>query len=78
MQYFIVEIQHRPDGLFNQTTTTRQTLRTGLAYYYDRCSKAVTNEQFLAIALVLMDSDGKILMNEKLDAAYVPPTNEGE
>ena len=77
MQYFIVEIQHRPDGMFNQTTTTRQTLRTGLAYYYDRCSKAVANEQFTAIALVLMDSDGEILMHEKLDAAYVAPT-EGE
>ena len=74
MQYFIVEIQHRPDGLFNQTTTTRQTLRTGLAYYYDRASKAVANEQFTFVTLVLLDSDGTILRNEKLTTAYVAPT----
>ena len=77
MQYFIVEIQHRPDGLFNQTTTTRQTLRTALAYYYDRASKAVANESFTFVTLVLMDSDGTILRNEKLTADYVAPT-EGE
>ena len=73
MQYFIVEIQHRPDGMFNQTTTTRQTLRTALAYYYDRASKAVANENFTFVTLVLMDSDGTILRNEKLTAAWAEP-----
>ena len=71
MQYFIVEIQHRPDGMFNQSTTTRQTLRTALAYYYDRASKAVANESFTFVTLVLLDTDGTILKTEKLAAAYV-------
>lgn len=78
MQYFIVEIQRRPDGMFNQTTTTRQTLRTALAYYYDRASKAVANESFTFVTLVLLDTDGTILKDEKLTAAYVEPEVTGE
>ena len=77
MQYFIVEIQHRPDGIFNQTLTTRQTLRTALSYYFDRASKAVANENFTFVTLVLLDTDGTILKNEKLTAAWVEP-EEGE
>jgi hypothetical protein len=73
MQYHIIEIQRRPDGINNVLEiVSRNTLATGLSYYYDRCSKMAANTQFVSVTLVLIDSDGAVIENKKLPTAYVP------
>ena len=40
MYYYIYEIQNRADGIDNVLQVVqRQSLATGLSYFYDRCSK---------------------------------------
>ena len=75
MYYFITELQTRPDGIVNSTITTRSSLATGLAYYYQRASVAVTNKDFTSVALTLQDQDGEIIENKRFDTLY-EETNE--
>lgn len=78
MHYFIIEIQNRADGVDNvQQIVSRQTLATGLSYFYDRCSKMVATELYPTVTLMLIDSDGHVIENKHLTTAYVAPT-EGE
>jgi len=76
MYYFIMELQKRPDGIVNSTLTTRSSLATGLSYYYDRASKAVTSQQFTGVTLILADENGDILENKFLETQYVAPETE--
>jgi hypothetical protein len=69
MYYFITELQKRPDGVVNNTLTTRSTLANGLSYFYDRASKAVANNSFVSVALTLQDERGTIIKNECFDTA---------
>lgn len=79
MQYFTIEIQNRADGMDNvQQIVTRQTLATGLSYFYDRCSKMAATELYPSVTLMLIDSDGKIIKNEHLTTAWKPEEGEGE
>lgn len=64
MYYFITELQKRPDGIVNNTLTTRSTLANGLSYFYDRASKAVANDSLVSIALTLQSEKGEIIRNE--------------
>lgn len=78
MQYFIIEIQNRADGVDNvQQIVSRQTLATGLSYFYDRCSKMAATTLYPTVTLMLIDSEGTILENKHLTTSYVAPT-EGE
>lgn len=78
MHYFIIEIQNRADGVDNvQQIVSRQSLATGLSYYYDRCSKMAATTIFPTVTLMLIDSEGHIIENKHLTTAYVAPT-EGE
>lgn len=70
MYTFVTELQKRPDGVINSTITTRSSLASGLALFYDRASKAVTSEQFTGVALTLQDEDGNILENKQFDTLY--------
>lgn len=70
MYYFVTELQARPDGIVNSTITARSSLATGLSYYYDRASKAVTSTQFTGVALTLQDEQGTIILNEHFDTIY--------
>ena len=70
MYYFITELQARPDGIINSNITARSSLATGLSYYYDRASKAVTSQQFTGVALTLQDENGSIILNEHFDTIY--------
>lgn len=74
MYHFITELQVRPDGIVNSTITTRSSLATGLSYYYDRASKAVTNTDFLSVALTLQNQDGDIIENQRFDTSYEEET----
>ena len=73
LQYHIVEIQNRADGINNvQAIESRNSLATGLSYYYDRCSKMAATTLFVSVTLILIDSDGQIIENKHLPTAYVP------
>lgn len=70
MYYFVTELDARPDGIINNSITSRSSLATGLSYYYDRASKAVTSQQFTGVALTLQDEQGTIILNEHFDTIY--------
>ena len=78
LQYHIVEIQRRPDGINNTPEiVNRNSLATGLAYYYDRCSKAAGSTQFVSVTLEIMDSDGNLIEPpKKITTAYEPEPAE--
>ena len=72
-QYLIIEVQNRADGIDNvQPIESRNSLATGLSYYYDRCSKMAATTLYPTVTLVLMDTDGKIYENKHLTTAYEP------
>ena len=76
IRYFIIEIQNRADGVDNvQDIVSRQTLATGLSYFYDRCSKMAATTLYPTATLMLIDSEGTVIENKHLTTAYVP---EGE
>ena len=70
MYYFITELDARPDGIINNSITSRSSLANGLSYYYDKASKAVTSQQFTGVALTLQDENGSIILNEHFDTIY--------
>ena len=70
MYTFLTELQSRPDGIVNSTLTTRSSLATGLALYYQRAAAAVTSKDFTQVALCLMDAYGNIIENKKIDTLY--------
>ena len=77
MHYFIIEIQNRADGVDNvQEIVSRQTLATGLSYFYDRCSKMSATTLYPTVTLMLMDSNGVVIENKHLTTAYEPPVEE--
>lgn len=79
MYYYIIEIQNRADGVDNvQTIVSRQSLATGLSYFYDRCSKMAGTTLYPSVTILLMDSNGKIYENKHLTTAYVEPEEETE
>lgn len=77
MYYYIIEIQNRADGIDNvQPIVARQTLATGLSYFYDRCSKMAGTTLYPTVTLMLIDSNGKVIEDKHLTTAYVAPTEE--
>ena len=73
LQYHIVEIQNRDDGINNVLEiVTRNSLANGLSYYYDRCSKMAGTTLYPSVTLILFDSDGVIYENKHLTTAYEP------
>ena len=71
MQYHIIEIQRRPDGINNVLgIVSRNSLATGLSFFYDRCSKMAASTLFVSVTIVLIDSDGQIIENKKLPTSY--------
>lgn len=78
MYTFLTELQSRPDGIINSSVTSRSSLATGLALYYERASKAVTSTQFTKVALTLQDADGNILENRAFDTLYEPQDSQTE
>ena len=78
IQYHIIEIQNRADGINNvQAIESRNSLATGLSYFYQRCSTMAATELYPTVTLMLIDSDGTVIENKHLTTAYVAPS-EGE
>ena len=77
IQYLILEVQNRADGIDNVLDiVSRQTLASGLSYFYDRCSKMAATTLYPTVTLMLIDSNGTIIENKHLTTAYVPPVEE--
>lgn len=73
LQYHIIEIQNRADGINNvQDIVSRNSLATGLSYYYDRCSKMAATTLYPTVTLILIDSNGVVYENKHLITAYQP------
>ena len=71
LQFHIIEIQNRADGINNvQNNESRNSLATGLSYYYDRCSKMAATELYPTVTLMLIDSNGTVYENKHLTTAY--------
>ena len=74
IRYFIIEIQNRADGIDNvQEIVSRQTLATGLSYFYDRCSKMSATTLYPTVTVMLIDSEGTVIKNERIKTAWVEP-----
>lgn len=72
LQYHIIEIQNRDDGINNVLEiVTRNSLASGLSYYYDRCSKMAGTTLYPTVTLLLIDSNGVVYENKHLTTAYV-------
>lgn len=73
IQYLIIEVQNRADGVNNvQPIVARNSLATGLSYYYERCSSMAATTLYPTVTLVLMDTNGVIYENKNLTTAYEP------
>lgn len=73
MYYYTIEIQNRADGIDNvQPIVARQSLATGLSYFYDRCSKMAGTTLYPTVTLMLIDSEGKVIENKHIKTAYIP------
>ena len=73
LQYHIIEVQNRADGVNNvQEIVSRNSLATGLSYYYDRCSKMAATTLYPTVTLILIDSNGVVYENKHLTTAYEP------
>lgn len=78
IRYFIIEIQNRADGIDNvQEIVSRQTLATGLSYFYDRCSKMSATTLYPTVSVLLINSEGTIIKNERIKTAWVEPEVTG-
>ena len=79
IQYHIIEIQNRADGVNNVLAIeTRNSLASGLSYFYDRCSKMAATTLYPTVTVMLIDSEGTILENKHLTTAWVEPEVTGE
>ena len=78
VQYLIIEVQNRADGMNNvQSIVSRNSLASGLSYFYDRCSKMAATELYPTVTLMLIDTNGLVIENKHLTTAYVEPEQEG-
>ena len=77
IQYLIIEVQNRADGVNNvQSIVSRNSLASGLSYFYDRCSKMAATELYPTVTLMLIDTNGLVIENKHLTTAYEPPVEE--
>lgn len=74
IQYLIIEVQNRADGVNNvQPIVSRNSLSTGLSYFYDRCSKMAATTLYPTVTILLIDSEGHVIENKHLTTAWVEP-----
>jgi len=77
IQYHIIEIQNRADGINNvQPIETRNSLSTGLSYFYDRCSKMAATKLYPTVSVLLINSEGVVIKNERIKTAWGEPEEE--
>lgn len=76
MYYIVTELQKRPDGIVNVTTTTRSSLALALQYYYQRAAAAVVTTDYLWVGLTLTSEENEIKLNERFETLYEEPASD--
>ena len=77
--YYIFEIQNRSDGVNNVLDVVgRQSLASGLAYFYDRCGKMSATTLYPTVSILLIAADGTVVKNERIQTAWTEPEAAGE
>ena len=77
-RHFLIELQHRPDGLINSSINSYSTPKATLSMFFQRCAAAVTNTQFTLVSLTIIDAYGSVIETRNVETAYVPPEPESE
>ena len=75
-QFYVFELQHRPDGVINQTVATRSSLAMALSHYYERKSKMVVTNLYTKVAIMLCDSNLTVIEQDVLETLYQPGAAE--
>lgn len=78
MTYYVIETQTRPDGLVNQTTTSRQNMASALSLYHERYSKMVMTELYTSVALMVADQNLKVIERGVVATQYKATVEETE
>lgn len=69
-QFFIIELQHRDDGIINQVITAKNTRSSALSYYYERKSKMLMTTLYTKVAVMVTDSDLSVIEQDVLETLY--------
>lgn len=69
-QFFIIELQHRDDGIINQVITAKNTRASALSYYYERKSKMLMTTLYTRVAVMVTDSNLTVIEQDVLDTLY--------
>lgn len=76
MTYFIIENDHRPDGIINTSTVGKQTFASALSHYHDRYSKMVMTDIYKSVSIMLVDENLNVIQKDTIQTQYVEPTEE--
>ena len=74
--FFIVELQHRPDGVINQTTTGKASFASAMSYYNERKSRMYMTDLYTKVALMVTDADLNVIEQAVIPTLYQVPAAE--
>lgn len=75
-QYFVIELDHRPDGVINQTITRKETFASALSFYDERKSKMRMTNLFTQVAVMVTDSKLSVIEQAVIPTLYQPEAVE--
>lgn len=76
--FYIIENQHRPDGIINNQCSARTTRAAALSYYHERYSKMCVNEEFVRVSLLLVDENLNVIQHDDVETLYQEQEEEQE
>lgn len=74
--FYIIENQIREDGIVNNIVTARQNINSAEAYYHERYSKMSMNEEFVSVALLLVDEYLRVIEHSVVKTMRAEPVVE--
>lgn len=74
--YYVIENQHRPDGIINHSSTPRQNMNSAISLFHERISKMSMNEEFTSVALSLEDANLNQIDHRIVETMYPKPVTE--
>lgn len=74
--FYIIENQHRPDGIINNQCSARATRASALSYYHDRYSKMAVTELYTSVSLLLVDENLNVIQHDIVETLYQAPAVE--
>lgn len=74
--FYVVENQHRPDGIINNSIVGRQTFASALSYFHERVSKMAMTELYTKVDVVMLNDDLTQRKIEHVPTCYVAPVVE--